>query len=106
MPEANPEKRAVRRFLLQLPISLKSNGSFINLQTRDVSARGVCFYSKAPLQEGEDISFIMTLPSEITLTEAINVRCSGRIVRVERSSVLPGLSVAAIIDRYEFLGQS
>ncbi len=107
MPETALEKRAVRRFPLQLPIALKSNGSATNLQTRDVSARGICFYSKTSLHQGEDIVFTMTLPATVTLTEAINVRCTAHVVRVERcSGALSGAFVAAVIERYEFLGQS
>lgn len=106
MPEPNPEKRAMRRFLLQLPIALKSNGEYLYLHTRDISARGICFHSKSPLKEGADISFTMTLPPEITLTEPIDVRCTGRVVRVGRGDDTPDISVAAIIERYEFLGQS
>ncbi len=106
MPDA-AEKRAVRRFPLQLPIALKSNGSATNLQTRDISARGIRFHCRVPLQEGEDIVFTMTLPAEVTLTEAINVRCTARVVRVERcSGTLSGAFIAAVIDRYEFLGRS
>lgn len=106
MPEPNIEKRATRRFLLQLPIALQSNGDSVHLHTRDVSASGVCFHSNSRLTEGQDINFTMTLPPEITLTEPISVRCTGRVVRVEKCNITNDVSVAAIIDRYEFLGRS
>ncbi len=105
MPESD-EKRAMRRFLLQLPIELKSNGEYLHLQTRDVSARGICFRTKSAVAEGTDISFIMTLPPEITLTEAIRVRCEGRVLRVDKSDGSADRSVVAVIERYEFLGRS
>ncbi len=100
------EKRAMRRFLLQLPIELKSNGEFLHLETHDVSARGVCFRTKSAVTEGTDISFVMTLPPEITLTEAIRVRCQGRVLRVDKSDSSVDHSVVAVVERYEFLGRS
>ncbi len=100
------EKRAMRRFLLQLPIELKSNGGYLHLQTRNVSARGICFRTRSIVAEGSDISFVMTLPPEITLTEAIRVRCEGRVLRVDRSDSPPEHSVVAVIERYEFLGRN
>jgi hypothetical protein len=106
MPEPPIEKRAMRRFPLQLPIALRTNGDYFYVHSDNVSARGICFHVEAPLAEGSDITFTMTLPQEITLTEAILVRCAGRVVRVERTDTSLGLSVAAIIERYEFLGES
>lgn len=106
MPEPLIEKRAMPRFHLQLPITLTANGNYIHLHTENISARGICFRAETPLFEGSDIRFTMTLPPEITLTEAILVRCAGRIVRVERAATPSGQSIAAIIERYEFLGKS
>ncbi len=105
MPQSD-EKRAMRRFQLQLPIELKSNGECLHLETHDVSARGVCFRTKSDLAEGTDINFVMTLPPEITLTEAIRVRCQGRVLRVDQPNGSVEHSVVALIERYEFLGQS
>ena len=71
------EKRATRRFALHLPVSVR-NGEEAQereAQTRDVSARGVCFYLDSAMQAGSNIDFTLTLPPEITLTESIRVRC-------------------------------
>lgn len=108
MADSAIEKRATRRFLLRLPISLRTgNGdSELESRTRDVSARGVCFYCEHPLAQGADIQFTLTLPPEVTLTESISMRCMGRVVRVETSTPGQGMSIAAIIDRYEFLGDA
>lgn len=105
MPEALVEKRATRRFNVQLPILLKNNGSSVALFTRDVSSRGISFRSELPLSEGNPINFIMTLTADITQTEPISMRCAGRVVRIERDGSHT-ISVAAVIERYEFLGQS
>ncbi len=107
MASFDVEKRATRRFSLCLPIALKvGNGDGdVESSTRDVSARGVCFYVDAPPAEGSDIHFTLTLPPEVTLTESISMRCMGRVVRVERGSGST-TAVAAVIERYEFLGDS
>lgn len=107
MAQADVEKRATRRFSLRLPIALKfGNGhGDVESRTRDVSARGVCFYADAPPPEGSDIHFTLTLPPEVTLTESISMRCMGRVVRVDRTAG-HAAAVAAVIDRYEFLGDS
>jgi PilZ domain len=75
-------------------------------QTRDVSARGICFLLDAPIASGAPIEFTLTLPPEITLTESIRVRCKGKVVRVEHGSTNGKVAVAAVIDEYEFLSES
>jgi hypothetical protein len=103
------EKRATRRFALRLPVSVNyagNGGSPLSAQTRDVSARGICFYLDSPMTSGSDIEFTLTLPPEITLTESIRVRCKGKVVRVDEGQVDSKVPVAAVIDEYEFLSES
>ena len=103
------EKRATRRFALRLPVSVNYAGegvASLTAQTRDVSARGICFYLDAPMTTGSAIEFTLTLPPEITLTESIRVRCKGKVVRVDDELVDTKVPVAAIIDEYEFLSES
>jgi len=103
------EKRATRRFALRLPVSVNfatNTGSPLAAQTRDVSARGICFYLEAPLSVGSEIDFTLTLPPEITLTESIRVRCKGKVVRVDGALADSKVPVAAVIDEYEFLAEA
>lgn len=102
------DKRATRRFALRLPVSVRYGESAEEhaAQTRDVSARGICFYVDSAIQAGSAIDFTLTLPPEITLTESIRVRCKGRVVRVEGGNPASKLAVAAVIDEYEFLADS
>lgn len=103
------EKRATRRFALRLPVSVSPIGeglASLTAQTRDVSARGICFYLDTPMSTGSAIEFTLTLPPEITLTESIRVRCKGKVVRVDDGLVDAKVPVAAIIDEYEFLSES
>src|SRR5439155_22003024 len=106
MVEAEPEKRATRRFALRLPVAVtySDNGSQEkSAQTRDVSARGICFYVDSAIAPGSLIEFTLTLPPEITLTESIRVRCKGKVVRSEPGNNGTQLRIAAVINEYEFL---
>jgi hypothetical protein len=107
MAEVPQEKRATRRFALRLPVSVDHDENGVQdrspAQTRDISARGICFYLDSSLREGAPIEFTLTLPPEITLTESIQVRCKGRVVRVDGAGVEGKMAVAAVIDEYEFL---
>jgi hypothetical protein len=108
MAEAQPEKRATRRFALRLPVSVNyaDNGmQEKSAQTRDVSARGICFYVDSQIEAGAVIEFTLTLPPEITLTESIRVRCKGKVVRVDQATPDGKVAVAAVIDEYEFLSE-
>jgi hypothetical protein len=104
----NKDKRTTRRFALRLPVTVRygENEQEHAAQTRDVSARGICFFVDSAIQAGSAIDFTLTLPPEITLTESIRVRCKGRVVRVEGGSAADKMSVAAVIDEYEFLAES
>jgi hypothetical protein len=107
-PNQGKDKRATRRFALRLPVSV-SYGEPVeehDAQTRDVSARGICFYVDSSIKAGAAIDFTLTLPPEITLTEAIRVRCKGHVVRVEGGDPATKLAVAAVIDEYEFLAET
>jgi hypothetical protein len=104
-----PEKRATRRFALRLPVSLgypENEAEARAAQTRDVSARGICFYVDSNISVGANIEFTFTLPPEITLTESIRVRCKGRVVRVDNGNPDRKVAVAAVIDEYEFLSEA
>jgi hypothetical protein len=103
---AQQEKRAARRFALQVPVAIRRNGntdSSENAQVRDVSARGISLFLDAPIQQGSPIAFTLTLPPEITLTENIRVQCKGKIVRTESGAADGRIAAAAVIEEYEFL---
>ena len=106
MAQPQPEKRSTRRFLLELPISVKSTNNAkteLTGQTRDVSSRGVFMHLTSEVMEGTELEFVMTLPSEVTLAEPIRVRCAGRVLRVEKTERRQGIAVS--IDRYDFVAE-
>jgi hypothetical protein len=109
MVEAEREKRSTRRFALRLPVSVTYSDDGAHekaAQTRDVSARGICFYVDSAIAAGSAIEFTLVLPPEITLTESIRVRCKGKVVRVDNSSAEDKVAVAAVIEEYEFLSET
>jgi hypothetical protein len=103
--DRDSDKRSTRRFALRLPVSVRygEKNEEHSAQTRDVSARGICFFVDSAIQAGSAIDFTLTLPPEITLTESIRVRCKGRVLRVEGGAPATKMAVAAVIDEYEFL---
>jgi hypothetical protein len=103
------ERRASWRYALRLPVAVSHSGHTgpaLAAQTRDISARGICFYMDDALIAGSDIQFTLTLPPEITLTESIRVRCTGKVVRIDDGVTNAKVPVAAVIDEYESLSES
>src|SRR5262249_51308608 len=97
------ERRAAHRFDFQLPISIRlvdgtREGSGF---TQDLSARGVFFYTEFPLTEGDAVELTLMMPSEITLTEAMRVRCRGKVIRKTQLSGAIQTGVAVVLEGYE-----
>lgn len=104
MAQPQTEKRSTRRFSLELPVTLvDSEHGITTAQTRDVSSRGVYIYLESEIAEGVPLEFVMTLPTEITLSDPIRVRCAGRVLRVENDGDRQGVAVS--IERYDFMSE-
>src|SRR5271163_3170149 len=98
------ERRTMRRFDMRLPAVVRlDESSEFQTETQNVSARGVFFYLDRPVPEGTRCEVTLTFPPHITLTDAVRVRFTARVIRVE--SPLPSLRIgtAAMIEDYEFL---
>ena len=99
------EKRAIRRFPLHLPVKL-AGGALPeqpgSTETKDVSSHGVSFSCESELAIDTPIEFTLVLPTEVTMTEPISVRCLGKVVRVQPQPN-GSYTVAAAIENYEFL---
>jgi len=93
---------------MRLPVSVKySNGGVHQTQcfTKNVSANGVFFHMDSQIKVGSEIEFVMVLPSEVTMTEAISVHCQATVVRVEAGGD-SRVGVAATIHHYNFEGDN
>ena len=94
----------MRRFDMRLPAIVRLEGAKeFHTETQNVSARGVYFYLDRAIAAGTKLDVTLTFPPHVTLTDAVRVRFSARVIRVE--SPLPSLRIgtAAIIEDYEFL---
>jgi len=100
------DRRIFPRFVVQIPVVLTSPDTSLKVhgKTRDVSAGGIFFFAQAPLNEQQEIDFVMTLPPELTLTP-LEVACRARVLRLE-TDASGKLGVAAAIQRFEFLSHS
>ena len=102
--ERSDDSRRAQRFLLNVPLEMKLPGADAPalLATRDVSYKGVFFYTDQPLPENQPIRFTMKLKS--AEREELQVVCTGTVVRVEWVGESNG--VAATIDSYKFMRQA
>jgi len=99
------ERREARRFNMNLPLRVlprEAKGRELNAQTRDLSYQGLYFLAEADFQIGNDIDFVITLPQQVTQSDDVNIRCQGKIVRVETTEN-GRIGIAAKITRYEFI---
>lgn len=102
------ERRAARRFEMRLPVVIRAAAggqpAEARTETIDVSSRGLYFAVDKEFAPGSPVEVVLTLPKEITMTGPVQVRCQGRVVRLEeRENMQRRVGVAAVIDRYEFL---
>jgi hypothetical protein len=66
-----------------------------------LSGRGVFFYTDFEVTEGDSVELTLVMPSEITLTENMRVRCRGQVRRVTR--IQSKFGVAVHLLGYEYL---
>jgi PilZ domain len=99
------ERRAGQRFDLHIPVSVKLSGTQHEVCgfTQDLSARGSFFYTDFPLGPAESVELTLNMPSEISLGEAMRVRCQGSVLRVVQPSIGTKLGVAVHFTGYEYL---
>jgi hypothetical protein len=102
------ERRTSRRFGMSLALTVRPTAGDGTIEqkgrTRDVGFRGLYFMTDANYEVGSEIEFILTLPKEVTQANNVNIRCRGRVLRVEPYDGNRG--VAARIERYEFLPEN
>lgn len=95
-PPSGVERRIGQRFPFNLPVTLRdiSSGTEGLGFTQDVSSRGAFFFTEMALIEGAQIELTLKMPSEITLGEAMRVRCKGQVLRILKP-VLVGREIPA-----------
>lgn len=94
----------MRRFDMRLPAIVRLEGtSEFHTETQNVSARGVFFYLDRPVSAGTKLEVTLTFPPHVTLTDAVRVRFTARVIRVENPLPSARIGTAAMIEDYEFL---
>jgi hypothetical protein len=102
------ERRGAQRFEVHLPLSVHFEGRTVPGFTQDLSGRGIFFYAETALPQGAVVELTFTMPSEITLTENMPVRCRGRVLRssaaqARHSQDSQRSGIAVQLDSYEYL---
>jgi PilZ domain-containing protein len=98
------ERRMMRRFDMRLPAIVRFEGADeFHTETQNVSARGVFFYLDHPVTTGTKLEVTLTFPPHITLTDAVRVRFTARVIRVDSPLPSARVGTAAMIENYEFL---
>lgn len=75
----------------------------VRTETQNVSARGVFFYLDRALAPGTKLEVTLTFPPHVTLTDAVRVRFTARVIRVDNPLPSARIGTAALIENYEFL---
>lgn len=94
----------MRRFDMRLPaiVRVEDSGE-VHTETQNVSARGVFFYLDRAVSAGTRLEVTLTFPPHVTLTDAVRVRFTARVIRVENPLPSARIGTAAIIEDYWFL---
>jgi hypothetical protein len=104
MPQDPQERRLMRRFDMRLPAIVHLDQTIeFHTETQNVSAKGVFFYLDRAVSEGTKLEVTLTFPPHVTLTDAVRVRFTARVIRVESPLPSSRIGTAAMIENYEFL---
>jgi hypothetical protein len=108
MSSAEPvriERRCGHRFrqfqvsvLLRAPDGRSGSGF-----TLDLSSHGALLWTDFAVSENQQIEMTLVLPSEVTLTEEMSVRCTARVLRLDLQRQSEKPAVAVKIESYEYL---
>jgi hypothetical protein len=91
---------------VQLPIRIQQANSRRKHEavTHDLSAAGVYISANLPFRLGAQVNFEITLPAPDTgAVRNVQLKCSGRVVRVDTRARGKRRGVACIIDRYRLV---
>lgn len=99
------ERRSAQRFNgFQVAVALQTlDGRKGAGFTLDLSSRGALLWTDFSLQPNEVLDMTMVMPSEITLSEQMSVRCRARVLRLQADADQEKVAVAVKIEHYDFL---
>jgi hypothetical protein len=94
------EQRKNQRFELKLPFEIIRDGANPKArgETKNLSSTGVLFTLPTPVEIGEPIEYLITLPRTPGTRADVRLRCIGKVLRGHAQSTF-----AATLERYEFV---
>ena len=105
---AHEERRKLARLPLEVFVRIQvcGNEAVDFAETRNVSARGLYFHTKASLEPGQELECVLVLPEKLTQSPApMLVGCRGKVLRVTPEVVADKSGVAVEIHTYDFSWQ-
>ena len=101
------ERRGAQRFEFHLPVWLRAGADREGHGfTQDLSGRGALVCTDLAVNVGEAVDLTLVMPTEITLSEQMRVRCRGKVVRIVAPTAGARSSIAVQIEGYEFLPET
>ncbi|MFZ3342645.1 MAG: PilZ domain-containing protein [Terriglobales bacterium] len=97
------ERRSAQRFEVLLPMAVHFDGRMLPAFTQNLSGRGIFFYAEAAIPEGAIVELVFAMPSEVTLSENMPVRCRGRVLRSAPPKSSQRNGIAVQLESYEYL---
>jgi Tfp pilus assembly protein PilZ len=92
------ERRNQQRIRFASPATVTAGQHSIAASTKDISDRGLFFFTDARFELGSEIDIVITLPEEVGLPLSGMVCCHGRVVRSDSGGGQYGVAVQ--IDRF------
>ena len=91
------ERRVHQRIRYRAPATITGGQHSIAASTKDITDRGLFFFTDARFEIGSEIDILITLPDEVGMPVSGMVCCHGRVVRSDSDSGQYGVAVE--IDR-------
>ncbi len=103
---ANTDQRKHPRFAMALPVNVhvqKPDEPVVEACTKDISSKGIYLVMPEAPGAGSKLDFEVRLPGEMTGGKTIELRCHGKIVRIDSKGFGNQMGVVATIEEYEFV---
>lgn len=78
------------------PGSVVQNG-----RSRDISEGGIFLWVEERVADGSEVEIMLSFPPELSDGKAVNLRCTGKVVRLERQRGRDTLGVAVEFRKVE-----
>jgi len=95
--DPNKERRGQQRIRFEAPATVTAGQHSIAASTKDITDRGLFFFTDARLELGSEIDIVIMLPEEVGMPLSGMVCCHGRVVRSDSGGGQYGFAVQ--IDR-------